>query len=249
MFQTIVAQTAGAETLTWFVAHVLLAVACLGTAVYSRANERYSQYDPLMWRYLALSALVGAVYATIAIVEPIVASFAIGEITIGAVRRLTQMFFIIFLALAMRELYFQTPNQSSDDDLLSIDTVRRIETIFLLVIFGQFLVVIFFGLVGVARVIHLFASVVFTIYGVTFALGIRSNRMASGTVLDSMVTYVIAVLLTLGIASAIVVVGASGVVAAAAESAVNVLTVMGASFLLVLIIRLKQNVDAARPSR
>lgn len=247
MHGSLLLQVGAAETLTWFVAHALLIFACLGAALYARANERYSRYDPLLWRYIALSCFVGAAYAAVAIVETAGVAVVVGIAAepVGAVRRLAQLFFIMFLALAMRELYYQTPHRSGDETTISLAVIRRIETVFLVVIFVQFLVVILFGLIVVSQIVHLFGSLAFTVYGVSFAQGIRWGAMTRGTVLEWVATYVSAVLLTLGVASAVVVVDVFGVALPVVESTVNVLTVMGASFLIVLVIRLKQNVDAA----
>lgn len=246
MYPPIPGQIGSTEPVTWFVAHTLLVVACLGTAVYARANEQYSRYNPLMWRYIALSCLVGAVFGLIAIGESAdIATFlGVTHAVVSAFRRLVQLFFIMLLALSMRELYVETPHTTVDEPGFSMSSLRRFESVFLVIIFVQFGIVIGFGLTKIAKLVHLFGSIAFTLYGVSFAQGIRSKGMTSGTVIDTIATYVIAVLLANGVASAIVIGDSVGIDATITASAVNVFTVMGATFLIVLLIRLKQTYEA-----
>lgn len=246
MYTPVPAQIGSTEPVTWFVAHALLVFACLGTAVYARANEQHSRYNPLMWRYIVLSCLVGAVFGVVAIAESagVATLLGVSDTILSATRRLIQLFFIMFLALSMRELYFETPNTAVDTSRFSMATLRRFESVFLVVILVEFGIVIILGLDQMARYVHLFGSVAFTLYGVSFAQGIRSKAMTSGTVIDSIATYIIAVLLAIGVASAIVIGDSVGIPATITTSTVNVFTVMGATFLIILLIRLKQTYEA-----
>ncbi len=239
----------GVDALTRFVAHVLLVAACTGVSIYTVLNIRARTVQSSMWRYLFLSGVVGVGYGLLAIVETVAAGGAIASnpVTVGAFRRVSQLFFIVFLALAMRELYYESPHES-DELLASLSprTIRLLEAGFLTVIMIEFVVVILLGFVTVARVVQLAASVAFTAYGVSFALPIKSAAMTSRTVLDTMVTYVIAVMITAGAASAIEIGYVVGIPPAAVESTAVVLTVMTGTFLVALTIRLKQNVDGRR---
>lgn len=246
MVETTVVSIGSIQTLTWFVAHSLLAFCCIGTTYYARANIYHTTYDPLLWRYVVVATSIGTVYAIVAISQSanVAAITGIDIIIIEAIRRLTQLFFIVLLALSMRELYYQIPTTSSGDPPSELTIIRQLETIFLLIILIQFILLLIFQLLTVALIIHVVGSIAFMVYGVSFGQAIRWNMMSRGTVLDTVATYIVAVLLSLGFASSIVGIDLIGIEPVIIESIVIVLTVMGASFLIALIIRLKQNVDA-----
>lgn len=233
---------AAGSGVTRFVAAVLVFVACLGTAWYALANARHETHDTLVWRYVALSTTVGSAYAALQIAELVVPD---AGALIRAFRLLAQLFFVIFLALSLRELYYAQPTTSDEGELVSLSTARRIETGFMLLAVVQFPVVVLLGPVGVSRAILGLAAVAFTVYGVSFGQAIRARRLTHGTVLDVTVTYTIAVLLCVG---AVTITESAVVIAApraAVDGAVNVLLVMVGSFLISLIIRLKRSADAA----
>lgn len=233
---------ASAAGVTRFVAAVLVLGACLGTTRYALANARHETHDTLVWRYVALSTAVGSVYAALLLAELVVLD---AGTVVRAFRLLTQLFFVVFLALSLRELYYAQPATTDEAELLSLSTARRIETGFMLLAVVQFPVVVLIGMEGVARAILGLAAVAFTVYGVSFGQAIRARRLTHGTVLDVTVTYTLAVLLCVG---AVTITESAVVVAApraAVDGAVNVLLVMVGSFLVSLIIRLKRSADAA----
>lgn len=226
---------------TRFVAAVLVLAACLGATWYALVSARQAPLDTLVWRYVALSAAVGSVFAGLLIIETVTTT--VGTL-VQAFRLLAQLFFAVFLALSLRELYYAQPATSSDDDRLSLSTARRIETGFMVLALVQFPIVVWVGPTAVAQVILALAAGAFTVYGVSFGQAIRARRVTRGTVLDATVTYVIAVLLCVGAVSVMEGAVLTPIPRPAIVGAVNVLLAMTGSFLISLVIRLKRSVDA-----
>lgn len=227
---------------TRFVAAVLVLAACLGTTRYALVTARHEPHDTLVWRYVALSTAVGGVFSALLLVETIAPG--VGTVVV-AFRLLAQLFFAVFLALSLRELYYAQPATSAEGDRISLSTARRIETGFMLLALIQFPIVVWVGPTVIAQVILALAAGAFTIYGVSFGQAIRTRRLTRGTVLDATVTYTIAVLLCVGAVSitegAVIV----PIPQPAVGGAINVLLVMIGTFLISLIIRLKRSADAA----
>lgn len=229
-------------SVTRFVAAVLVLGACLGTTRYALVNARQEPHDTLVWRYVALSTAVGGVFAALLVVETVVPDD--GTVVL-AFRLLTQLFFAVFLALSLRELYYAQPTTSAEGDRLSLSTARRIETGFMFLALVQFPIVVWVGPTVIAKVILALAAGAFTVYGVSFGQAIRTRRLTRGTVLDATVTYSIAVLLCVGAVSVTQGAVITPIPQPAVDGAVNVLLVMIGSFLVSLIIRLKRSADAA----
>ena len=245
---TLLEDPAGTVVVTRLTAYLLLFVASVSLTYYTLQNSRRRTIRSEMWGYVILAGIAGALYAVTGTAEVIAAAEVVGDVDIGfvgSIRRLCQLFFIIFLALAMRELYFESPQETGDrgvDLPISIESIRWVEAGFLFIAFLQFMVIIFLGLVDVTLIVQLAASIGFTVYGVSFASRIKGAAMSSRTVLDTMLTYIIAILLSAGGASAIEVGVLVGIQSALVESLSVVLTIMSITFLLVLTTRLKQNV-------
>ena len=244
---TLLDNPAGTVVVTRLTAYLLLFVASVSLTYYTMQNSRRRTIRSEMWGYVILAGIAGALYAVTGSAEVIAATEIVpADIGfVGSIRRLCQLFFIIFLALAMRELYFESPQSTGDRSVdlpISIESIRWIEAGFLFIAFLQFMAIILLGLVDVTLVVQLAASIGFTVYGVSFASRIKGAAMSSRTVLDTMLTYIIAILLSAGGASAVEVGVLVGVQSALVESLSVVLTVMSITFLLVLTTRLKQNV-------
>jgi len=242
---SVLADPVGTVIVTRITAYLLLFVASISLSYYTLQNANRRTLNSQMWDYVILAGIVGALYAITATAETIAASevVAANAAFIGGIRRLCQLFFIIFLALAMRELYYESPDHT--DELikqLPIENIRYIEAAFLIIVFLQFLVIVLVGLVDIARVVQLAASLAFMLYGISFALKIRNATMASRTVLGTMLSYIIAILLSAGAASAVEVGVVVGLQPAIVEGIAIVLTVMSITFILVLTTRLKQNI-------
>jgi len=242
---TVLTDPEGTVIVTRIITYCLLFVASISLTYYTRQNARRQTIKSEMWQYVILTGIVGTIYAFTATAETVAAAEILTANTelVSAIRRVCQLFFIIFLALAMRELYYESPQKSDGlASQLPIESIRYIEAGFLIVVFIEFMVIILLGLVDIARIVQLAAAIAFTVYGVSFATGIKGAAMTQRTVLDTMLTYIIAVLLSAGGASAAEVGVVIGIQPAIVESVGIVLTIMSITFLLVLTTRLKQNV-------
>jgi len=242
---SVLADPVGTVIVTRITAFLLLFVASVSLSYYTLQNANRRTLNSEMWDYVILAGVVGALYAITASAETIAATDAVAADTalVGGIRRLCQLFFIIFLALAMRELYYESPRKT--DELaakLPIENIRYIEAAFLIVVFVQFLLIVLLGLADIARVVQLAASLAFMLYGISFATKIKGAAMSSRTVLGTLLSYIIAILLSAGAASAVEVGVVVGVQPALVEGISLVLTVMSITFILVLTTRLKQNV-------
>lgn len=243
---TVLADPDGTVIVTRLTAYLLLFVVSIGLSYYTVQNSRRETIRSEMWQYVMLAGVAGALYAVTGAAELIAAA----EIAtadpglLGAIRRVCQLFVSIFLALAMRELYYESPQQTEGmASRLPIESLRYIEAAFLIIVFAEFMIIILLGLVDIARIVQLAGTIGFTAYGVSFAATIKRTAMTRRTVLDTMLTYIIAILLTAGGASAAEVGIVIGVQPALVESLSIVLTIMSITFTFVLTTRLKQNVD------
>ena len=242
---SVLADPVGTIIVTRITAFLLLFAASVLLSYYTLQNATRRTINSEMWDYVILAGVAGSLYAITAGAETIAASeaFAADPALVGGIRRLCQLFFIIFLALAMRELYYESPGHTDElIEQLPIENIRYIEAAFLIVVFLQFLVIVLVGLVDIARIVQLAASIAFMLYGISFAVKIRNATMASRTVLGTMLSYIIAILLSAGAASAVEVGVVVGIQPALVEGIAIVLTVMSITFILVLSIRLKQNI-------
>ena len=243
---SVLADPVGTVIVTRLTMFLLLFVASLSLSYYTYQNATRRTLNSQMWDYVILAGIVGALYALTASAETIAASeaFEANAAFVGGIRRLCQLFFIIFLALAMRELYYESPEHTDElIEQLPIENIRYIEAAFLTIVFVQLFVIILVGLDSIARIVQLAASLAFMLYGISFAIKIRNATMASRTVLGTMLSYIIAILLSAGSASAAEVGVVVGVQAALVEGTATVLTVMSITFILVLTTRLKQNIS------
>jgi len=243
---TVLADPDGTVIVTRLTAYLVLFAVSISWSYYTVQNARRETIRSEMWEYVMLAGVAGALYAVTGGAELIAAA----EIAtadpglLGAIRRVCQLFVSIFLALAMRELYYESPQQTGGmASRLPIESLRYIEAAFLIVVFAEFMIIILLGLVDTARIVQLAGTFGFTLYGVSFAATIKRTAMARRTVLDTMLTYIIAILLTAGGASAVEVGIVVGVPPALVESLSIVLTIMSITFMFVLTTRLKQNVD------
>jgi len=246
---TLLDNPAGTVVVTRLTAYLLLFVASISLTYYTMQNSRRRTIRSEMWGYVILAGIAGALYAVTGTAEVIAAAEVVAADIgfVGSIRRLCQLFFIIFLALAMRELYFESPQETGDRGIdlpISIESIRWIEAGFLFIAFLQFMIIILLDLINVTLIVQLGASIGFTAYGVSFASRIKGAAMSSRTVLDTMLTYIIAILLSAGGASAVEVGVLADIQPALVESISIVLTIMSITFLLVLTTRLKQNVAA-----
>jgi len=242
---SVLADPTGTVIVTRITTYLLLFVTSISLSYYTLQNATQRTLDSEMWDYVILAGVAGSLYAITASAETVAASeaFAANAAFIGGLRRICQLFVIIFLALAMRELYYESPQHT--DELIAqlpIENIRYIEAAFLTVIFLQFFVIVAIGFVDIALIVQLAGSIAFMLYGISFAGKIKRAAMASRTVLGTMLSYIIAILLSAGAASAAEVGIVVGIQPAVVEGIAIVLTVMSITFMLVLTTRLKQNI-------
>lgn len=230
------------ESLTRFVAFVLLALACVTTAHYAVRNDRQGTLVAEIWRYVLLAMAAGFGYATVGAAE-VLGVGGVEFATLTALRRVFQLFCIVLLSLAMRELYYELPHRAAEAAPVSLGTARLLEAGFMAVALAEFGVAILVGLDGPVQVVQSVGSVAFALYGVSFALRIRSDTLSSGTVVDVVLLHVIAVLTCLGAVGLLEGGTLVGVPPVVATTTASVFVVMSATFLITLAIRLKGNAD------
>lgn len=229
-------------TLTRFVAFVLLALACATTAFYAFRNDRAGTLGAEIWRYVLLAMVAGVGYATVGGAEALGVG-GIGGETLTALRRVFQLFCIVLLSLAMRELYYELPHRAAEGAPVSLGTARLLEAGFMAVALAEFGVAILVGLDGPVQVVQSLGSVAFACYGISFAFRVRADTLSSGTVVDVMLLHVIAVLTCLGAVGLLEGGTLVGVPPVVVTTTASVFVVMSATFLITLSIRLKANAD------
>lgn len=227
--------------LTRFIGWVLLSISCFATTYYAWTTAERFGSDRLVWRYLAVATGVGGVFGFVAIASVLSPQSTVWAALTGAVG----LFFVILLSLSIRELYFESAPAGRRDEWISLPTARRIETAFMLIIIIEFAVLVSTGFVWVTDLVQILGAIAFAGYGVSFAYRVRAATIARGTVMDSVLTYAVAVLLTISVALAVEPTTRFGVPPGLSDSIVTVLVVMSASFLIVLIVRFRQTAAAA----
>lgn len=235
---------AGSGVLARFLAFVVLFVACGVATVYAGLNDRAGTLSVDIWRYIVVAMGTGMAYAVAGSYE-LLGVGAVPAATVTGVRQVLQLFFIVLISLSMRELYYRLPHHEPGSTPVSHGRVRLLEAGFIGIAVIEFAVVIAIGLSAAVLAVQAVASVAFAAYGISFAAGTRAEAMAGGTVVDGMLVRFIAVLTCLGGAGLLEGGTLVGVPQPLAAGAMTVFIIMAATFLIVLAIRLKANVDAA----
>lgn len=228
-------------SLTRFVAFVLLGLAAGTTAFYAARNGRRGTLGAEIWRYVLLAMAAGIAYATAGGAEAL--DVGMETETLTALRRVFQLFCIVLLSLAMRELYYELPHRAAEGAPVSLGTARLLEAGFMAVALAEFGVAILVGLDVVVQVVQSLGSVAFALYGISFAARVRADTLSSGTVLDVLLLHVIAVLTCLGAVGLLEGGTLVGVPSVVVTTTASVFVVMSATFLITLAIRLKGNAD------
>lgn len=234
----------GSGELTRFVAYAAFFVAATVTTYYAVENRRRGVLGVEIWRYVILAMLVAVADTVVGGLETVTDS---PPRTAVAFRLVLGLFFIVLLSLAMRELYYQLPHRAAEEPPVSLSTARLVEAGFMFVLLVEFAVVISFGLVDAVLFVQSLGSLAFAVYGISFAVQIRSDTMSSGTVVDVMLVHVIAVLTCFGAVGLLQGGALVGVPPVVVESVTSVFLVMAATFLMTLAVRLKQNADTMAP--
>ncbi|WP_132058785.1 hypothetical protein [Halorussus amylolyticus] len=221
-----------------FLGSVLIAVAALVFGFYAVANLRLNRLESQgpFWRYLALVGATAAMYGLLGVAEIAVESRLLTAFGHGAL-----LLCIVFLAFSMREVYYNSALAPPPDERrFSLDTLRRVETAFVVVIAVEWLGVLLIEQLVVAQFVKAGGSLAFAAYGVVFAE--KLEAVARGTSLDTLRRHLVPVLVCLGAVGVVdlgTFVGASPVVVDAVRS---VFVVLVAGFLITATIRLQQNV-------
>ena len=221
-----------------FIGSGLLTVSAGVFGFYALRNLQLNRLESQrpFWRYLISIGLAGVVYGVFGM---------IGVLADGrwllALAHTSFLFCTVFLAFAMRELYYTSTLVSSPDDgRVSLAKLRRIELGFVGIIVLELLVVLVIGRGSVVSLVKGIGSIAFAVYGLVFAE--RLESLTQGTSIDTLRRHLLPVLVCsglLGLTDLGVVVGFESFLVRSVES---VFVVMIGAFLLTATIRLQQNV-------
>jgi hypothetical protein len=222
-----------------FLGSVLIAAAAAIFGYYAVLNLRLNRLESQrpFWRYLAAVGAAAGCYGLLGVAGTVTASRFLTAFGDG-----TLLFCIVFLAFSMREVYYNSALAPPPEARrFSLDTLRRVESAFVVVILLEWVAVLLIDQTTVARLIKGLGSVAFAAYGAVFAEKLES--MARGTTLDTLRRHLIPVLVclgALGLADLGVAVGLTPVVVQGIKS---VFVILVAGFLITATIRLQQNVE------
>ncbi|RBI62551.1 hypothetical protein DMJ13_11925 [halophilic archaeon] len=221
-----------------FVGAGLLAVSSSIFAVYALRNRQLDRLESQrpFWRYLTLLGVAGTTHGLTGMLGA-----AVHARSLVALSHAALLFATVFLAFAMRELYYNSVLAPPPEDRdVSLARLRRIETGFVGVILVELVVVLLIDQGAVAALVKGAGSLAFATYGVVFAERLESSTR--GTSVDTLRRHLVPVLVCaglLGVADLATLFGVGHVVARSVQS---VFVVMVGAFLLTASIRLQQNV-------
>ncbi|WP_227357038.1 hypothetical protein [Haladaptatus salinisoli] len=245
---TIPLAQAGADagtTVVRFVGSGLLAVSAAVFGFYALRNLQLNRLESQrpFWRYLVSIGFAGVLYGALG-----VAGTLSSERWLVALGHAALLFYTVFLAFAMRELYYNSALAPPPDERrIPLSRLRRIELGFVGIILLELSVVLLLGHGSVVAVVKGVGSVSFAVYGVVF--GERLESLTRGTSVDTLRRHLLPVLVCaglLGFADLGVHVGLGPLVV---ESIESVFVVMIGAFLLTATIRLQQNVSGLSGGR
>lgn len=242
----VVLATRGAsEVVTAFIASVLVSVSAGIFGYYAFRNLRLNRLESqrAFWRYLTASGLTGVAYGAFAI-----ATLTTESLWSLAARDAALLFFAVFLTFAMREIYYSSRlAPPAEERSMSMETVRRLEVGFMIVVAVEWLAVFVLGRSELITGVKALGGIAFAGYGLV--LGDRLESLARGTSLDTLRRHLIPVLVCigcLGVLDVLIVLGYAEVIAVSTK---NIFVVMIAAFTITATIRLQQNVEGLTPSR
>lgn len=222
-----------------FLGSVLIAVAAAVFGFYAVRNLRLNRLESQgpFWRYLALVGATAGLYGLLGIAAVVVESRAVTAFGHGAL-----LLCIVFLAFSMREVYYNSAlSPPADEQRFSLETLRRIETAFVVVIVVEWLGVLLIDQLVVAQLVKAGGSLAFATYGVVFAE--KLEAMARGTPLDTLRRHLVPVLVCLGVIGVVDLGSLAGASPVVVDGVRNVFVVLVAGFLITATIRLQQNVE------
>jgi hypothetical protein len=240
---------AGVETevggrVVQFVGSGLLAVSAAVFAFYAVRNLQLNRVESQrpFWRYLVLLGSTSAAYGALG-----VAGVTSPGRWVTALGHATLLFSTVFLAFAMRELYYNsTLAPPPEERRVSMARLRQVETAFVGVIVLELLVVLLFDQLLVVALVKALGSFAFAFYGVVFAE--RLEAMARGTAIDTLRRHLLPVLVCVGLLGVVDIAALFGADVLVVQSVESVFVVMVGAFLLTATIRLQQNVHGLSAS-
>lgn len=227
-----------------FLGSVLVAFAAAVFGIYVVLNLRLNRLESQgpFWRYLALVGAAAVLFGLFGVVETVVESRVLTAFGHGAL-----LLCIVFLALSMREVYYNSALAPAEDERsMSLATVRRIEVAFVVIIVVEWLGVLVIDRLFVAQVVKAGGSLAFAVYGVVFAEKLES--MTRGTSLDTLRRHLLPVLVCLGVLGVVDLGTVVGIPPVVVDAVRNVFVVLVSAFFITATIRLQQNVEGLSAS-
>lgn len=224
--------------ITAFIAYVLVTTATGFFGYYVLRNRTLNRLESLsaFWRYLWMVGVTGVLHGGFGLAELLT-----GALWAQAFRDAAGLFFVVFLAFAMREIYHNSSLAPSDDRSISLGTARRLEVGFMVVVGVEWLTVFVLGRGELITAVTALGGLAFALYGMVY--GERLESVARGTSLDTLRRHLVPVLLCagfIGVTDAVVLLDVVPVVAASTK---NVFLVLISAFTFTATIRLQQNVE------
>lgn len=221
-----------------FVGSGLLAVSAAIFAFYAVRNLKLNRLESQrpFWRYLVLLGVTGAAYGAFGVID-----VASPGRWVSALGHAALLFATVFLAFAMRELYYNSALAPPPDERrVSMGRLRQVESAFVGVILLELLVVLLIDQLAVVALVKGVGSLAFATYGVVFAE--RLESLTRGTSVDTLRRHLLPVLVCVGLLGVADLAVHLGVELLIVRSVESVFVVMVGAFLLTATIRLQQNV-------
>lgn len=229
--------------ITAFIGYFLVSGSAAFFGYYALRNLQLNRLESQVpfWRYLTLAGATGVVYGGFGIAELLA-----GTLWAVAFRDAAVLFFAVFVAFAMREIYYNSAlAPAAEERSIPLGTVRRLEMGFMAVIGIEWLAVLVIGSGELITGVKALGGLAFAAYGLAF--GERLEAVARGTSLDTLRRHLIPVLICVGCIGLVDVVALIGVAETVATATRNVFLVMIAAFTVTATIRLQQNVEGLSP--
>lgn len=230
-----VVQTAGEGAIVALIGYALLAVLSTRLAVLAiKTKRRGARPQSALWSYFTFAGIVGA----------LAGALGLGELVLGGVFRVVDtilLAFVIMIALAMREAYYNATFSNAEIDRLGeFRTRRAIEIGFVVVVvvsaIGQLL-----GSSGVLTSLVGVTAVVVVGYGIYFHHRRTGEPATRGTLIDSLLRQTLPALVFGGGAVAMSLLRFVGVEPVIVETTANVFVVLTAGALMTVTIKLHQH--------
>ena len=240
----VLAGAASSAAVTAFIGYVLVSGSAGIFGYYALRNLQLNRLESQgpFWRYLTLAGATGVAFGGFGVVELLA-----GQLWALAFRDAALLFFVVFAAFAMREIYYNSALAPPPDERsFSLRAIRRLEVGFMVVIGVEWLAVFVLGSGDLIIVVKALGGVAFALYGLAF--GERLEAVARGTSLDTLRRHLIPVLICAGFVGLLDVAVLLGIGAVVATATKNVFLVMIAAFTVTATIRLQQNVEGLAPA-